>query len=84
MLCDDFFVAAAPHLHHLVPPHLAIPCFRKPPEHNVAVPINIVEGPLGGGKPLGGVVGVAHHPKRGFGKGFGAEGGFTRNEGGGT
>ena len=42
---DDFFVAAAPCLHHLVPPHLAIPCFHKPPKHNVAVPINKVEGP---------------------------------------
>ena len=29
------------------------------------------------------MVGVAHHPMRGVGKGFGAEGGFTRNEGGG-
>ena len=41
--CDDFFVAFAPGLHHLVPPHLAIPCFHKPPKHNVAVPINKVE-----------------------------------------
>ena len=27
IFCDDFFVAAAPRLHHLVPPHLTIPCF---------------------------------------------------------
>ena len=64
---DDFFVAAAPRLHHLVPPHLAIPCFHKPPKHNAAVG-----------------VGVAHHPMRGVEKGFGAEGGFTQNEGGGA
>ena len=35
------------------------------------------------GTYVGGGVGVAHHPIRGVGKGFGAEGGFTRNEGGG-
>ena len=34
-------------------------------------------------KPVGGGVGVANRPMRGVGKGFGAEGGFTRNEGGG-
>ena len=45
---DDFFVPAAPCLHHLAPPHLAIPCFHKPPKHNVAVPINKVEGRVGG------------------------------------
>ena len=44
IFCDDFFVAAAPRLHHFVPPHLTIPCFHKPPKHNVAVPINKVEG----------------------------------------
>ena len=81
--CDDFLVAAAPRLHHLVPAPFAIPCFDKPPRHNVAVPINKVEGQLGGANPVGGGVGVAHHPMRGFGKGFGAEGGITRNEGGG-
>ena len=81
---DDFFVAAAPCLHHLVPPHLAIPWFHKPPKHNVAVPINKVEGRLGGANPVGGGVGVAHHPMRGVGKGFGAKGGFTRNEAGGA
>ena len=81
---DDFFVAAAPCLHHLVPPHLAIPCFHKPPKHNVAVPTNKVEERLGGANPTGGGVGVAHHPIRGVGKGFGVEGGFTRNEGGGA
>ena len=80
----DFFVAGAPRLQHLVPPFLTIPCFYKPPKHNVAVPINKVEGRLGGANPIGGEVGVAHHPMRGFWKGFGAEGGFTRNEGGGA
>ena len=68
---------------HLVPPHLAIPCFHKPPKHNVAFSINKVEGRLAGANPVGGGVGVAHNPMRGSGKGFGAEGGFTRNEGGG-
>ena len=48
IFCDDFFVAAAPRLHHLVPPHLSIPSFHKPPKHNVSVPINKVEGgPMG-------------------------------------
>ena len=75
--CEDFFVAAAQRLHHLPPPHFAIPCFHKPPKHNVAVPINKVEGRLGGASPVGGGVGVAHHPMRGFGKGLGAQGGFT-------
>ena len=82
--CDNFFVAAAPRLHHLVPPHLTIPCFHKPPKHNVAIPINKVEGRLGGANPVGGRVGVAHHPMRGYRKGFSAEGGFTQNEGGGA
>ena len=81
---DDFFVATAPCLHHLVPPHLPIPCFHKPSKHNVADPINKVEGRLGGANPVGGGVGVAHHPMTEIGKGFGAEGGFTRNEGGGA
>ena len=80
---DDFFVAAAPRLHHLVPPHLTYPWFHKPPKHNVAVPINKVEGRLGGANPVRGGVGVAHHPMRGVRKVFGAELGFTRNEGGG-
>ena len=84
ILCDDFFVAAAPRLHHLVPPHLTIPCLHKPPKHNVVVPINKVEGRLRGANPVGGGVRAAHHPMRGVGKGFGAEGGFTRNEGGGA
>ena len=84
ILCGDFFVAAAPRLHHLVPPHLTIPCLHKPPKHNVAVPINKVEGRLRGANPVGGGVRAAHHPMRGVGKGFGAEGGFTRNEGGGA
>ena len=84
ILCDDFFVAAAPRLHHLVPPHLTIPCLHKPPKHNVAVPINKVEGRLRGANPIGGGVRAARHPMRGVGKGFGAEGGFTRNEGGGA
>ena len=72
-------------MHPLIcpPPHLTIPWFHKPPKHNVAVPINKAEGRLGGANPVGGGVGVANHPKRGVGKGFGAEGGFTRNEGGG-
>ena len=52
IFCDDFLVAAAPRLHHLVPPHLAIPCFHKPPKDNVAVPINKVEGRLGGANPV--------------------------------
>ena len=81
ILFDDFSAAAAPRLHHLVPSHLTIPCFDKPPKHNV--PINEVEGRPGGANPVGGGVGVAHHPMRGVGKGFSAEGGFTRNEGGG-
>ena len=86
IFCNEFFVAAAPHLHHLVPPHLTIPWFHKPPKHNVAVPINKVEGRLGGANPVRGGVGGADHPMRGevFGKVFGAEGGFTRNEGGGA
>ena len=83
IFCYDFFVAAAPRLHHLPPPHLAIPCFPKPPKHNVAVPINKVEGRLGGANLVMGGVGVAHNPMRGLGKGFRAEGGFTRYEGGG-
>ena len=82
IFCDDFFVAAAPRRHHHVPPHLTIPWLHKPPKHNVAVPINKAEGRLGGANPVGGGVGVAHHPMRGVGKGFGAEGGFTLNEGG--
>ena len=77
ILCDDFFVAAAPRLHYLVPPHLTIPCLHKPPKHNVAVPINKVEGRLRGANPVGGGVRAAHHPMRGVEKGFGAEGGFT-------
>ena len=44
--------AAAPRLHHLVPPHLTILCLHKPPKHNVAVPINKVEGRLGGANPV--------------------------------
>ena len=82
--CDGFFVAAAPRLDHLIPPHLAIPCLHKPPKHNVAVPINKVEGRLRGANPVRGGVGVAHHPIRGARKVFGAEGSFTRNEGGGA
>ena len=39
--------------------------------------IDKVEGRLGGANPVGGGVSVAHHPKRGVGKGFGAEGEFT-------
>ena len=66
-LCDDFFFAAAPCLHYLVLPHLTIPWSHKPPKHNVAVPINKVEGRLGGANPVGGGVGVAHHPMRGVG-----------------
>ena len=66
------------------PPHLTIPCLHKPPKHNVAVPINKVEGRLRGANPVGGGVRAARHPMRGVGKGFGAEGGFTRNEGGGA
>ena len=77
ILCDDFFVAAAPRLHHLVPPHLTIPCLHKPPKHNVAVPINKVEARLRGANPVGGGVGAAHHPIRGVGKRFGADGGLT-------
>ena len=77
ILCDDFFVAATPRLHHLVPPHLTIPCLHKPPKHNVAVPINKFEGRLGGANPVGGGVRASRHPKRGVRKGFGAEGGFT-------
>ena len=57
---------------------------HKPPKHNVAVPINKVEGRLRGANPVGGGVRAARHPMRGVGKGFGAEGGFTRNEGGGA
>ena len=83
IFCGDFFVAAAPSLQNLVPPHLTIWWFRKPPKHNVAVPINKIEGRLGGTNPVQGGVGVANRPMRGVGKGFGAEGGFTRNEGGG-
>ena len=73
----SFFVAAAPRLHHLVPPHLTIPCLHKPPKHNVAVPINKVEGRLRGANLVGGGVRAAHHPMRGVGKGFGADGGLT-------
>ena len=39
---------------------------------------------MGGANPVGGGVRCAHNPMRGFGKGFGAEGGFTRHEGGGA
>ena len=77
IFCDDFFVAAAPRLHHLVPPHLTIPCLHKTPKHNVAVPINKVEGRLREANPVGGRVRAAHHPMRGVGKGFGADGGLT-------
>ena len=77
IFCDDLSVAAARRLHHRVPPHLTIPCFHKPPKHNVAVPINKAEGRLRGANPVGGGVRVAHHPMRGFEKGFGAEGGFA-------
>ena len=56
----------------------------SPSKHNVAVPINKVEGRLRGANPVGGGVRAARHPMRGAGKGFGAEGGFTRNEGGGA
>ena len=83
IFCDDFFVAADPRLQYLVAPHLTIPWFNKPPKHNVAVPINKVEGRLGGANAVGGGVGVVNHPKRWVAKGFGAEGGLTRNEGGG-
>ena len=62
IFCDDFFVAAAPCRHHLVPPHLAIPCFHKPPKHNVAVPINKGDGRLGGANPVGGGVGLPITP----------------------
>ena len=79
---DDFFVAAAPWLHHLVPPHLAIPCFHKPPKHNVAVPINKVEGRLGGANRGGGGVGVAHHPMRGVRRGSVRRGGSLKMRGG--
>ena len=80
------FSSPLPHalIHHLVPPHLTIPCLHKPPKHNVAVPINKVEGRLRGANPVGGGVRAARHPMRGVGKGFGAEGGFTRNKGGGA
>ena len=47
-------VAATPRLHHPPPPHLPIPCFDKPPKHNVAVPINTVDGQLGGALPCWG------------------------------
>ena len=80
---DDFFVAAAPRLHHLVPPHLTIPGFHKPPKHNVAVPINKVEGRLGGANPVGGGVGVAYHPMRGSGRGWVRRGGSLEMKGGG-
>ena len=82
--CGEFLVAAAPRLHHLVLPPFTIPCFDKPPKHNVAVPVNKVDGRLGGANPFGVRFRVAHHPMGGSGQGFGAEGGFTRNEGGGT
>ena len=82
ILCHDFLVAAAPRLHHLVPPHLTIPCLRKPPKHNVAVPINKVEGRLRGANPVGGGVRAARHPMRGVGKGFRAEGGSLEMKGG--
>ena len=78
---DDFLVAAAPRLHHLVPPHFGIPCFDNPPKHN-AVPINKVDGRLRGDNPVGVGVGVAHHPMGAFGKGFGAEGGSLEMKGG--
>ena len=65
------------YIHHLVPPHLTIPCLHKPPKHNVAVPINKVEGRLRGANPVRGGVRAAHHPMRGVGKGFGADGGLT-------
>ena len=82
IFCDDFFGATAPRLHHLVPAHLTIPWFHKPPKHNVAVPINKVEGRLGGANPVGGGVGVANHPMRGTGRGSVRRGGSLEMKGG--
>ena len=48
-----------------------------PPHLGVAVPIKRVEGRLRGANPVGGGVRAAHHPMRGVGKGFGADGGLT-------
>ena len=50
IFCD---VAAAPRLHHLVPPHLTIPCFHKPLKHNVAVPISAQKVRIRPGKGKG-------------------------------
>ena len=52
--------------------------------HHPLMTCKKVEGRVGGANPVRGGVGVAHHPMRGFGKGFGAEGGFARNERGGA
>ena len=48
--------------HHLPPLHPAIPCFDKPPKHNVAVRVNKVEGQLGGASPVGVGVGLPITP----------------------
>ena len=72
-----FLVATTPRPHDLVPPHLAILCFHRPAKHNVAAPINKVEGGLRGANPVGVGGGIARHPMGVFGKRFGAEGGFT-------
>ena len=84
IFCDDFLVAAAPRLHHLVPPPFAIPCFNKPPKHNVAVPFNEVDGRLLGANPVGVGVGVAHHSMGGSGRGSLRRAGSLEMKGRGT
>ena len=64
----NFLVATAPRPHHLVPPHLAILCFHNPPKHNVAVPINKVEGGLRGANHVGVSGEIARHPTGGGGR----------------
>ena len=82
ILCDNFLFAAPPHLHHLVSIPFSIPCFDKPPKHNVGVCINKVDGHLGGANPVGVGFGLAHCPMGGSEKGFGAKGGSVKMKGG--
>ena len=84
IFCDVFFAAAAPSLHHLVPPHLTIPCFHSPPKHNVAVPINKVEGWLGGTNLLGAGSGLPTTPRGGSGRGSVRMGASLEMKGGGA
>ena len=77
ILPHNFLVATAPRPHHLVPPHLAILCFHNPLKHNVAVPINKVQGGCEAATLLGSAGRSPVTPWGEIGKGFGGEGAFT-------